>query len=96
MGSTCEICKNEVIALKYDSKNKLWGCGDCIQTIFLKDLKFHQDVTSFFTDNKGREYAVNAKGKLVPEGDHRYNTKEDPHGWKATGKTPKKVTYFIK
>lgn len=95
MASICNICKKEAIVTKYDPKNKIWGCGDCIRTIIVKNLKQHKDITAVFTDPKGNEFAVDKNGDLVPDGDHRYNTKEDPHGWKATGKEPKKRKYFI-
>jgi hypothetical protein len=54
-------------------------------------ISFHQhkDVVAFGRDVKGREVAIDKKGKRIDPSQTRYDLKKDPHGWKATGKKVK-------
>lgn len=46
-----------------------------------------QDAVAFGVDKKtGRPVAISAKGKIIDASETRYDLKNDPRGWKATGK----------
>lgn len=46
-----------------------------------------QDAVAIGVDKiTGRQVAINEKGQRVPVEKTRYDLKNDPHGWRATGK----------
>lgn len=57
----------------------------------MPNVTFHQhkDVVAFGHDAKGREVAIDKKGKRIDPSQTRYDLKKDPHGWKASGKKVK-------
>lgn len=92
------------------AKYKSLSCEDCLndpeyrkevkvanaQPLNTSGIKHYPEVTAFGHDTKtGRPYALTTKGKKIDPDQTRYNLDRDPHGWAATGKIPKKKTYYI-
>ena len=55
--------------------------------------KSYKEPVAFFKSPKGKDLAVDKKGKLFEPEDSRYDLERDPHGWKATGKVPSRRSY---
>jgi protein-arginine kinase activator protein McsA len=83
----------------YEGKFTTTKCPDCY-TIFGIDergkpttsnvfYKKFADITGIGKDERGQEVAITTKGKRVSLEDTRYDTRKDPHGWRATGKKVK-------
>src|SRR3989304_5984235 len=66
------------------SKHAWLPCEDC-----LKDPEYRKEV------RVALKKALDRFGKNFDPSETRYDLKRDPHGWKSTGKIPKKKKIYI-
>jgi hypothetical protein len=90
MGSICEACQEDPAYLKeladFEKNRKTKG----------NNIKHYREPVAFGHDREtGKPMAIDKKGRFFDPSETRYNTKTDPHGWKATDKIPKKKTIII-
>lgn len=58
-----------------------------ISNLEISFKRYSKEPVAFWKDPKtGKEFATDAKGKIMDPSETRYDTNRDPRGWKATGK----------
>src|SRR3989304_3130672 len=92
------------------SKHAWLPCEDCLKdpeyrkevrvalkkTLDRSGIKHYREPTAFGYDRAtGRPWALDRFGKKFDPSETRYDLKRDPHGWKSTGKIPKKKKIYI-
>ena len=89
----CPKCKSKLSCEfgLYTWRDKCIKCQLKEDKVFFKDykpgfsIKKHRDAVAFFDTPRGT-MASDGKGHLFDPKETIYDLKNDPHGWKATGK----------
>lgn len=78
-------------------KNRNTTCPDCLESNeYQKTIKqdetiiayksFREPVAFLTHQESGKQVAIDKNGHKFDPSETRYNLKDDPHGWRATGK----------